>query len=75
MISGEVLEEEFLDDIHSENLQPSFSSLNNIPDNNPAHKSKTFQYLDRQQLSIISSRSEEESEDEHKLSKFIIYYK
>ena len=69
LIAGDVLEEEFLDDIQSENLQPSFSSLNDFQAP-PGHKSRTFQILDKHQLSVISSRSEEESEDEsHKLSK------
>ena len=67
MIAGDVLEEEFLDDIQSENLQPSFSSLNDLP--TVSGKTRTFQIFDKHQLSVISSRSEEESEDEnHRLS-------
>ena len=72
----DVLEEEFLDDIQSENLQPSFSSLNDLQGVEKGIRSKTFQIIDKHQLSVISSRSEEESEDEsHKLSKsFYSFY-
>jgi len=72
MIPGDVLEEEFLDDIQSENLQPSFSSLNDI--SNVSGKNRNFQIIDKQQLSVISSRSEEESEDDnHRLSFYICF--
>lgn len=72
-MAGDVLEEEFLDDIQSENLQPSFSSLNDLQ-TVPQQKSRTFQIFDKHQLSVISSRSEEESDDDkhtHKLSRKI----
>lgn len=56
------LEEEFLNDIHSENLEANSSSLSI----EYTRKSRTFQFFDRHQLSIISSRSEEESDEESK---------